>query len=168
VLTIGRGSQRGLPREAAPSHPPGVEVVEVSRGGGLTYHGPGQLVGYPIVPVHDRDVRGFLRRLEAALVDGIASFGVTAKARDGLTGVWVESAAGERKVASIGVAFRQWVSYHGFSVNVTTDLSVFRDLSPCGLDGSVMTSLDRELGRRIDRDEVCQALWPRIERALGL
>lgn len=126
-------------------------AVEVERGGGVTYHGPGQLVGYPIVRVEDHDLRAYLRRLEQGLIDALAGFGLAGDgARPDATGVWV----GARKIASIGVAVRRWTAFHGFALNVATDLGAFAGLNPCGFDAGVMTSLSRELGRDVTVDAV--------------
>ena len=147
VVTVGvQGDDGG----AAAS---GLPVVAVERGGHATYHGPGQLVGYPIVDLEPRgrDVRRFVRQLEELLAEAIAPFGVAGGHVRGEPGLWVE---GRRKIASIGVAVDHWVTFHGFALNVGIDLAVFERFRPCGLDGSVMTSLSRELGRPVDLGEV--------------
>jgi lipoate-protein ligase B len=142
VLTIGRhpspGALRVSPDVLAES---GIEVFEVARGGDVTWHGPGQLVGYLIADLttRDRDLHRFLRDIEQALVDALARFGIAGERSAGRTGVWVEG----RKVASIGVAVRRWVSYHGFALNVAPDLRHFDLIHPCGLRGIEMTSLAR-------------------------
>jgi lipoate-protein ligase B len=141
VYTLGRGADdRYL---LAP--PPGVPIHRVSRGGQVTYHGPGQLVGYPILKLEgaDRDVIRYLRKLEDAMVNALATFGIAAGRRQGLTGVW----AGSLKIASIGVGLRRWVTLHGFALNVTTDLRYFDSIVPCGIEGCRMTSISA-LGRR--------------------
>lgn len=122
----------------------GIEVVHTSRGGDITYHGPGQLVGYPIVDLDllGRDLHHYLRLLEATLIDVLATFAVTGETVPGKTGVWVHGA----KIASIGIAVRRWVSWHGFALNVGADLSGFSAIVPCGLPGVTMTSLERLLG----------------------
>jgi lipoate-protein ligase B len=119
----------------------GVEVEECDRGGRVTYHGPGQLVGYPIVAT--TDVLDYVRSLERALIAALADEGIEAEVRDGLTGVWV----GERKIGSIGVHVQRGVTTHGFAVNVDCDLQPFEWVVPCGIDGVRMTSLSRETGR---------------------
>ena len=147
VLTIGRNPSDGnVIADAATLHRLGVEVFEVARGGDVTWHGPGQLVGYPVVQLDrvDRDLHRWLRTLEEALICAVARFGVTAQRSQGRTGVWV----GERKLASIGVAVRRWVGYHGFALNVSPDLSAFELIHPCGLHGIQMTSLAHELGEK--------------------
>jgi lipoate-protein ligase B len=119
----------------------GIEVADCDRGGRVTYHGPGQLVGYPIVGV--RDVLEYVRTLERALIAALADEGVAAEVRDGLTGVW----AGERKIGSIGVHVQKGVTTHGFAINVDCDLQPFEWVVPCGIEGVRMTSIARETGR---------------------
>jgi lipoyl(octanoyl) transferase len=141
VYTLGRGAD---PRHLNDAAGGTVPVVRAHRGGEVTYHGPGQLVGYPILGLKPLrpDVRWYLRTLEEALVGALATVGVRAARRDGLTGVWV----GERKIASIGVALRRWVSWHGFALNVGPDLGGFDAITPCGIAGVRMTSVAREGG----------------------
>ena len=147
VVTVGVEGDDGA---AASS---GLPVVHVERGGRATYHGPGQLVGYPIVDLEHRgrDVRRFVHDVEELVVRSVAPFGVTAGHASGRRGVWVE---GERKIASIGIAVDHWVTFHGFALNVDPDLSTFERFHPCGFSGSVMTSLSREAGRPIRISEV--------------
>jgi lipoyl(octanoyl) transferase len=147
VVTLGRASKAGhLTAPAAVLAARGVEVYEVERGGDVTFHGPGQLVGYPIIDLkrHRQDLHWYLRQLEGALIDALAIVGVPAVQRPGLTGVWT---TGGRKIASIGVHARDWITWHGFALNVTTDLSYFDLMVPCGIPGVEMTSIARELGR---------------------
>ena len=151
VVTLGRGTQAGsLPVAPELLRRRGIDVFEIERGGDVTYHGPGQLVGYPILDLAAdglrRDLHWFLRQLEAALVDALAALGLPAGRRDGYTGVW--TADGARKIASIGIHVRQWVTWHGFALNVTTDLSPFDLIVPCGIPGVVMTSVAMELEAR--------------------
>ena len=119
-------------------------LYDVDRGGDITYHGPGQLVGYPIVHLKGRDltIGAHLRTIEAALIRSLADFGIKGERLKGFTGVWV----GGRKIASIGIAVRAWVAYHGFALNVATDLSQFNGIHPCGLEPGQMTSMERVLG----------------------
>jgi lipoate-protein ligase B len=138
VYTLGRAGDEGnllVSRETLAKE--GIAVERVGRGGDVTYHGPGQLVGYPILRMEKPDVHRFVRSIEAALIDALAPFEVQARRIPGLTGVWV----GERKIASIGVGIRKWVTYHGFALNVTTDLSYFRRIHLCGLKGRDATSI---------------------------
>lgn len=145
VITLGRGfkaSSLPLPVDALERR--GIEVHDIERGGDVTYHGPGQLVGYPIFHLerHKPDLHWYLRQLEQALIDALAVLGVPATRNPGLTGVW--TAAGPRKIASIGIHVRQWVTWHGFALNVTADLSPFSLIVPCGIPDVVMTSVARE------------------------
>jgi len=141
-------------------------LVVVERGGGITFHGPGQLVGYPIVDLRGRgrDIHRFLRDLEEVLIRTLRDFSLDAQRRPGLTGVWV----GQKKIASIGIAVRHWVSYHGFALNVSVDLRYFRMIRPCGLDGTVMTSMSELLGREISLAEVKPALVRRWQEVFIL
>lgn len=142
VFTLGRGGNvQHLLR------PRQVPVYRVGRGGDVTFHGPGQLVGYPIIALteHRRDIHAYLRALETVLIMTLEAYGLQAHRRAGLTGVWV----GEEKVASIGVGVRRWVTYHGFALNVDPDLSYFSDIVPCGLAGVRMTSMARLLGHPV-------------------
>ncbi|WP_411827008.1 lipoyl(octanoyl) transferase LipB [Luteolibacter sp. AS25] len=140
VYTIGRlRDQSSLRSTAALAHP----FFETNRGGQATYHGPGQLVGYPMLDLNTRgrDLHLHLRLIEDALIEACADLGVAAGRRDGMTGVWVE----ERKLASIGVGVRKWVSMHGFAINITREsLPPFLSITPCGLDGVSMTCLQAE------------------------
>lgn len=136
-------------RRTEPAERPqdGTPVVDVDRGGKITWHGPGQLVGYPIFDLgaHRKDLHWFLRRIEDALILALARFGIAGERREGYTGVWTGD--GDRKIASIGIHVRQWVSWHGFALNVTTDLAPFDLIVPCGIPDVVMTSVARELER---------------------
>lgn len=148
VITLGRGAnQEHLIR------PEGVDVYEVERGGDVTYHGPGQLVGYPIMDLrgdgHRQDLHWYLRTLEQALIEGLATLGLATERHPHYTGVWTRTGDGggqSRKIASIGVHVKQWVTWHGFALNVTTELAAFDRIVPCGIPGVVMTSVERELG----------------------
>jgi lipoyl(octanoyl) transferase len=174
VVTLGRGS-RGAHLLSSPEFLArrGIEIFEVERGGDVTFHGPGQLVGYPIIDLkgHRQDLHWYLRQVEEALIRALARLGLAAGRRAGFTGVWTlpegEDASGApetsqrdstgdngpagesrpaRKIASIGVHARDWVTWHGFALNVSTDLTFFDLIVPCGISGVVMTSLARELG----------------------
>jgi lipoate-protein ligase B len=147
VFTLGRGGD-----ERHLLNPRRVPVYRVGRGGDVTFHGPGQLVGYPILDLtrHGRDVHAYLRALEAVLIVVLAEYGLHAQRKDGLTGVWV----GEKKIASIGVGVRRWVTYHGFALNVDPDLSYFADIVPCGLAGVRMTSMAQLLEQPVALGEV--------------
>ncbi|HYZ72218.1 MAG TPA: lipoyl(octanoyl) transferase LipB [Chthoniobacterales bacterium] len=149
VYTIGRRLDKSsLGNASYLPHP----VFEINRGGQATYHGPGQLVGYPILDLKKRgkDLHVYLRSLETAVIRLVGSFGVEAEFCDGKTGVWVQN----RKVASIGIGVRRWITMHGFALNVSSDLTGFLSITPCGLAGVRMTSLSLELGREVSLDEV--------------
>jgi lipoyl(octanoyl) transferase len=157
VVTLGRSS-KGKHLLASPDFlaSRGVELFEVERGGDVTFHGPGQLVGYPIMDLkrHRQDLHWYLRQLERSLIDVLGQYGISAEQNKGLTGVWT----GGRKIASIGVHARDWVTWHGFALNVTTDLSYFDLIVPCGIDGVRMTSMARELASLPDAEAVSQSV----------
>ena len=134
----------------------GVGLYETGRGGDVTYHGPGQLVGYPIfeLPKERRDVHRYVRDLEEVLILAVAEFGITATRIPGLTGIWVA----DRKLAAIGVRISRWVTSHGFALNVSTDLSRFDLIVPCGITDKGVTSMERLLDRPIPMDEVAAAV----------
>jgi lipoate-protein ligase B len=145
VVTLGRTSkEKHLIASAGFLESKGVELFEVERGGDVTFHGPGQLVGYPIVDLkrHRQDLHWYLRKIEEALINALADYGIPAVRNPTFTGVWTRG----KKIASIGVHARDWVTWHGFALNVTTDLSYFDLIVPCGIEGVVMTSIARELG----------------------
>jgi lipoate-protein ligase B len=147
VVTLGRSSkEKHLLASPALLAARGVELHEVERGGDVTFHGPGQLVGYPIVDLkrHTQDLHWYLRQVEEALIRGVGRLGIVGERSAGLTGVWT----GGRKLASIGVHARDWVTWHGFALNVTTDLAYFDLIVPCGIAAVEMTSVARELERR--------------------
>ncbi|MEK6323938.1 MAG: lipoyl(octanoyl) transferase LipB [Acidobacteriota bacterium] len=155
VFTLGRGADSSNvladPEQLQTSS---VEVHETGRGGDVTYHGPGQLVGYPIINLKpDRcDVHRYVRDIEEVLIRTIAEFGVTGTRIAGLTGVWV----GNEKVGAIGVRIARWITSHGFALNINTDLDYFKMIVPCGITDKGVTSLSRLLGRQIELREVAQ------------
>lgn len=139
VITFGRGGHREHLLATG-----GIDVVEVERGGDVTYHGPGQLVGYPIIDLagHRQDLHWYLRTLEQALIEALAQLDIPGERVKGYTGVWTHG----RKIASIGVHVKQWVTWHGFALNVSTDLSAFNRIVPCGIPGVAMTSIAAQRG----------------------
>jgi len=165
VVTLGRNARRenilAAPEVMARA---GIEVVETDRGGDVTYHGPGQLVGYPIFDLREwkRDVTAYVRGIEEAIIGALSGFGLKGERVEGCTGVWV----GGAKLAAIGVHISRWVTTHGFALNIDTDLSYFRYIVPCGLTKPV-TSL-RQLGSMASRGEMIAALRDRIERQFQL
>jgi lipoyl(octanoyl) transferase len=145
VVTLGRSSkEKNLVASKDFLASRGVELYEVERGGDVTFHGPGQLVGYPIIDLkrHKQDLHWYLRQLEQAIISTLEKFGVEAERSIGFTGVWTQG----RKIASIGVHARDWVTWHGIALNVSTDLSFFELIVPCGIAGVVMTSIEKETG----------------------
>jgi lipoate-protein ligase B len=161
VYTLGR-SRAALANVLAPG---GVPVVEIERGGDVTYHGPGQLVAYPICALAEgeRDLHRFLRHLEEAILRTLADLGIAGERKAGATGVWV----GERKVASIGIACRRWVTFHGLALNVSTDLAYFARIRPCGFASDVMTSIVELLGRPVAVEEVKPLLAAHLAEVLS-
>jgi lipoate-protein ligase B len=154
VITLGRSTKReNLLR------PADTPIFEIERGGDITYHGPGQLVGYPIFKLrdHERDLHLYMRRLEETVIQTLATVGLEGGRRAGWTGVWTVPEP-QRKLASIGVAVKKWVTLHGFALNVSTDLARFNAINPCGLDAAVMTSASACLGREVTVEELKPAL----------
>jgi lipoyl(octanoyl) transferase len=130
-------------------------VIDVDRGGKITWHGPGQLVGYPIVRLaKPTELVGFVREIEGALITICGELGLTTQRVDGRSGVWVVDSAGQRKIAAIGIRVASGVSMHGFALNIDPDLSAYDSIIPCGIDDASVTSLSKELGRSISTDEV--------------
>ncbi len=167
VFTLGvrRGAERHLLWGEAELARRGIAVATTSRGGDITYHGPGQIVGYPVVHLGARrDLHAWLRLLEDVMIAGVAPFGLAAGRNPGKTGIWI----GSRKIAAIGVAVKQWTTYHGFALNVNTDLGPFTGIVPCGIapaDGTV-TSMALELGRPLDLAAVKAVLAREFARRL--
>ncbi len=161
VITIGRR------RDSAANvlNPGDVEVVEVERGGDVTYHGPGQVVAYPIIKLGEgeRDLHKLLRNLELGIIAALGSFAIKAGLEDGKTGVWRDS----RKLASIGLACRRWVTFHGIALNVSTDLSYFGRINPCGFEAAVMTSMEAILGTAPGLADVKRVLAIELGLTLG-
>ena len=166
VITQGRnGKREHLLASEHVLRQKGVEYYETSRGGDITYHGPGQIVGYPILNLGAirRDVVWYVRMLEEAMIRATSEFGITAERVAGKTGIWVKSGDTEEKLAAIGVHISRWVTSHGFAYNVSTDLRYFDLIVPCGIADRKATSLEKLLGRSVEQEEVA----PRIARHLG-
>ena len=166
VITQGRnGKREHLLASEHVLRQKGVEYYETSRGGDITYHGPGQIVGYPILNLGAirRDVVWYLRMLEEAMIRATSEFGMTAERVAGKTGIWVKSGDTEEKLAAIGVHISRWITSHGFAYNVSTDLRFFDLIVPCGIADRKATSLEKLLGRSVEQVEVV----PRIARHLG-
>lgn len=161
VYTIGRTrDQSSLNLEKSLPHP----VFETNRGGQATYHGPGQLIGYLILDLipYGKDLHTYLREIESILIDFTSEFGIDSQRHEGLTGVWVET----RKLASIGVGVRKWVSMHGFGLNISRDLSGYDSIIPCGISDVSMTSISSEIDRSVTVEEAAKAIEPLIRNHL--
>ena len=163
VITLGvktRGTPSNIIASAGELKRHGVEVVETGRGGDVTYHGPGQLVGYPILDLnpHRRDVHRYVRDLEEALIRAVATFGIDAHRVKGLTGVWVGPPGREEKLAAIGVRISRWITSHGFALNVAADLRHFQLIIPCGIADRGVTSLEQLLARPVAMSDVEDAV----------
>jgi len=168
VVTLGRRKEDNkLPVSEAFLRARGIELFEVERGGGVTFHGPGQLVGYPIIDLqqHKQDLHWYLRQIEESLIRTLAGYDIPGERSTGFTGVWT----GGRKIASIGVHARAWVTWHGFALNVTTDLRYFDVMTPCGIDGVVMTSMANEMtSRPVAYDDVARAAAEHVAAVFDL
>jgi lipoyl(octanoyl) transferase len=171
VITLGRNGNRahllapdGLRRRM------GIAFFETNRGGDITYHGPGQLVCYPILDLAGirRDVAWYVRSLEEAMIRATSEFGIAARRVAGRTGVWVDRPAGEEKLAAIGVHLSRWVTSHGFAYNISTRLEYFDLIVPCGIAGRKVTSLEKLLGRPVAIDEVAPRVAARLAELFGL
>lgn len=167
TITIGRaGKRQHLLAGEEVLQRQRIAWYEVERGGDITYHGPGQLVGYPILDLNDhgRDAHQYLRKIEEVLISTLEDFDIRAGRRAGLTGVWV----GHRKIASIGVHLSRWVTWHGFALNVDMDLTPFQWIVPCGISGVEMVSMASVLGKAISPDEVAEHVTGHFSRVFPL
>lgn len=166
VITLGRGSHAENLVNVGE-----IPTFEIERGGDVTYHGPGQLVGYPILLLRpeERDLHVYLRNLEEMLLRALADFGIAAGRNPGWTGAWTDSRSGHapRKLASIGVAVKRWVTLHGFALNVSTDLARFAAINPCGLEAGVMGSIYTVLGRPVAMADVKQSVRRHFSDVFG-
>jgi lipoyl(octanoyl) transferase len=158
VVTLGRKTT------PANIRPQAIPVFQVERGGDATYHGPGQLVGYPIILLADHDIRRHVRNIEETIIRTVGEYGVHGERVDGHPGIWVNG----RKLASIGVAVTEWVTFHGFALNVNTDLSYFELIRPCGLDPSTMTSMQKLRGASLPMAEVKATLAAHYSAVTGM
>jgi lipoyl(octanoyl) transferase len=173
VITLGvraKGTSANIVASPLQLEAAGVVVRETGRGGDVTYHGPGQLVGYPIFDLKpDRcDVHQYVRDLEGALIASLAEFGIRGERIGGLTGVWVGTSGREEKVAAIGVRISRWITSHGFALNVSADLEHFRLIVPCGIANRGVTSMERVLGRPISMVDVERAVVRGFEKVFGV
>jgi len=166
IITIGRsGTARNVLADEATLAREGVAVRETNRGGDVTYHGPGQVVGYPVIPLvfHGKDVHRYLRSLEAVLIATLADYGIAAIRRAGYTGVWTPSG----KIVSIGVAISHWIAYHGFALNAAPNLDHFKLIHPCGYVGLAVTSMKDLLEEKPDRDELLDRIVEHFRAEFG-
>ena len=162
VYTAGRRT------EALERPQDGTPVIDVDRGGRITWHGPGQIVGYPIVRLEKKnELVGFVRNLEEAIIATLAEFGINGISIAGKTGVWIKDEKGERKICAIGIRVAKGVTMHGFALNVCPDLSHFNQIVPCGMPEAETTSMQRELNRTISIEEVTPALQMHMVKALA-
>lgn len=162
VFTLGRGADE---RFLLSQRPAEVPIYRVSRGGQVTYHGPGQLIGYPILKLEgrDRDVHRYLRSIEDAMIRALADFDIAATRHEGLTGIWVD----RKKIGSIGVGIKRWTTCHGFALNVCPDLSYFSGIVPCGIDGCEMTSIEVLSQEEIGVEEFAAKMRSRFAEVFG-
>ena len=145
----------------------GSNVIEVDRGGRITWHGPGQLVGYPIIKLSEpTEVVGFVREIESALINVCADLGVKAVRIEGRSGVWIVDSQGDKKIAAIGVRVAKGVTMHGFAFNVNPDLKAYDQIVACGIKGAQVTSLQKELGREITVDEITHMIETHVLKSL--
>lgn len=159
VFTLGKsGVEENLLADTATLNQRNATYYKINRGGDITYHGPGQIVGYPIFDLDHffTDIHKYLRYLEEAIILTIADYGIVGERVEGLTGVWVDGQDPEkaRKIAALGVKCSRWVTMHGFALNVNTDLSYFDLIVPCGIDDKAVTSIEKELGNKVEEEEV--------------
>src|SRR6266478_4519897 len=171
VITLGRsGKRRNLLASESVLRQKGVEYFETTRGGDITYHGPGQIVGYPILNLGAirRDVVWYVRSLEDAMIRATAELEIEAKREAGKTGIWVGEAGVQEKLAAIGVHISRWVTSHGFAYNVATDLRYFELIVPCGIADRKATSLEKLLGRRVSLEEIRPLLVQQVCEVFGL
>lgn len=166
VYTLGRlGKRENILVKEEELKRQGIEIIRISRGGDITFHGPGQLVIYPIFNLaqHKKDLKFFLHKLEEVTVEFLKHFGCFAYAKSGFTGAWV----GEKKIASIGIAVKKWISFHGLAININTDLGFFSLIKPCGLNVQ-MTSLAEVINKKINLEQAKKIILEKFEAVFGL
>ncbi|HWF38803.1 MAG TPA: lipoyl(octanoyl) transferase LipB [Candidatus Acidoferrales bacterium] len=171
VITLGRnGKREHLRAGSRVLDQMRVEFHDTDRGGDITYHGPGQIIAYPILDLtaHRRDVRWYVEQLEETMIRASAAFGIAGHRREGAHGVWVDTPAGEEKLAALGVHLSRWVTSHGFAYNVSTDLRYFDLIVPCGISGKCATSLEKLLGRTVSREQALAHLLEQFGNVFGV
>lgn len=171
VYTLGKsGDRNNLLLDQDSLHEKDATYYEINRGGDITYHGPGQLVAYPIFDLDHffSDIHKYLRYLEEAVINVLAHYGIKGERYDGYTGVWIDSdKATARKICAMGVKSSRWVTMHGIGFNINSDLSYFSNIVPCGIEDKAVTSMERELGRKVDMDEVKSILKEKLAEQFG-
>ncbi len=172
VYTLGKsGEESNLLADEARLKEIEATFYHINRGGDITYHGPGQIVGYPILDLENffTDIHKFLRYLEEAVIATLEEYNISSGRIDGLTGVWIDPEGDDpRKICALGVKSSRWVTMHGFAFNVNTDLSYFENIIPCGIDDKAVTSLQKELGKEVDLQEVEELLKGHLARIFGM
>lgn len=169
VITLGKsGAQDNLLLNEDALNNLGIDFYKINRGGDITFHGPGQLVGYPILDLDEffNDIHKYMRYLEEVIIQTIAEFGVVGERLDGATGVWLDtnSPSKVRKICAMGVRASRWVTMHGWALNVNTDLDYFKYIIPCGITDKAVTSLQQEVGEKVDMQEVKQVVKEKFEQ----
>lgn len=170
VFTLGKsGSASNLLIEKEKLDTIQAAYYHINRGGDITYHGPGQIVGYPVIDMENffTDIHRYMRYLEEAVIQTLASFGISAGRIPGLTGVWINSDSNARKICALGVKTSRWVTLHGFALNVNTDLRYFDYIVPCGIEDKAVTSMEKELGYKLDLFQVEEVLKEKLQQQFG-
>jgi lipoyl(octanoyl) transferase len=172
VYTLGKsGNEENILMSEQELKINGIEFFHINRGGDITFHGPEQLVGYPILDLDKfkTDIGWYLRSLEEVIILTMADYGLTGERSKGETGVWIDPGVKgkERKICAMGIKCSRWITMHGFALNVNTDLGYFNNIIPCGIQGKQVTSMEKELGRKIPMDEVKQKMKNNFERVFG-
>jgi lipoyl(octanoyl) transferase len=173
VYTLGKsGNESNLLIDEHQREEKGVQYFKINRGGDITYHGPGQIVGYPILDLEKfyTDIGKYLRNIEETIILTLADYGIEAGRSPGETGVWIDAdiKGKERKICAIGVRTSRWITMHGFALNVNTDLSFFGNIIPCGIQDKQVTSIEKELGRKIDYEEAKEKVKQNFARVFGV
>ncbi len=173
VYTLGKsGDEQNLLLNYIQLQAKHAQFYKINRGGDITYHGPGQLVGYPILSLENLKIglKEYIHRLEQAVIDSIAYYGIQGERLEGATGVWlgVSSKRNTRKICAIGVRSSHWVTMHGFALNVNTDLSYFGHINPCGYTDKAVTSIEKEMGKKVDFEEFSHQVLENLLRIFGL
>jgi lipoyl(octanoyl) transferase len=173
VYTLGKsGNESNLLIDQHQREEKGVQYFKINRGGDITYHGPGQIVGYPILDLEKfyTDIGKYLRNIEETIILTLAEYGIEAGRSPGETGVWIDAniKGKERKICAIGVRTSRWITMHGFALNVNTDLSFFNNIIPCGIQNKQVTSIEKELGRKIDFEEAKEKVKNNFAKVFGV